>query len=122
MNRQYKTLESDTNNKVSQLESQISDLKAKLATAQLSLQEAAKEHVRVVGEKDGMIEDLNAKITYISAEFEKMLADTLSKMQSKLDSVQEAWAKEDTNASIVSEVNHKRLADFHLTRLALKQG
>ncbi|KAI9206019.1 uncharacterized protein BJ171DRAFT_612460 [Polychytrium aggregatum] len=117
MSRQYKCMQSEMASKINQLENQVAELRTKLAATQNAAQEAAKEHARAIEEKDLIIEDQNAKMAYMSSEFEAMLNDTLSKMTKKLEVVSQQW-KENDNIHL-SETSQRRLADFKLTRLAL---
>ncbi|KAJ3296244.1 hypothetical protein HK104_001809 [Borealophlyctis nickersoniae] len=117
MSRQYKTMQAEMISRINGLESQVTDLKSKLEKTQLAMQKATEEHNRIVSEKDVVIEDQNVKMAYMSAEFESMLNDTLAKMTKKLESVSQKW-KENDNIRL-SDVNQRRLADFHLTRLTL---
>ena len=39
----------------------------------MGAQEASKEYLKIIAQKDSIIEDLNIKMSYMSAEFESML-------------------------------------------------
>ncbi|TPX70056.1 hypothetical protein SpCBS45565_g02025 [Spizellomyces sp. 'palustris'] len=138
MGRQYKSMQAEMSSRIVTLESQVADLNTKLTAAQTALQDAARDHERVLAGKETAIEDQQVKMSYMSAEFESMLnvhiafyavemvqdnsllsflQETLAKMAKKLESVSQRW-KESDNIHL-SDVNQRRLADFHLTRLTL---
>ncbi|KAJ3047998.1 hypothetical protein HK097_010972 [Rhizophlyctis rosea] len=117
MSRQYKTMQSEMLSRINMLEGQVTELKVKLARTETTMQKAAEDHTRVISEKDLIIEDQNVRMTYMSNEFESMLNETLAKMSKKLETVSLKW-KESDNVHL-SDVNQRRLADFHLTRLTL---
>ncbi|KND02179.1 uncharacterized protein SPPG_02668 [Spizellomyces punctatus DAOM BR117] len=117
MGRQYKSMQAEMSSRIVTLESQVADLNTKLTAAQTALQDAARDHERVLAAKETAIEDQQVKMSYMSAEFESMLNETLAKMAKKLESVSQRW-KESDNIHL-SDVNQRRLADFHLTRLTL---
>ncbi|KAG4103278.1 hypothetical protein H8356DRAFT_982090 [Neocallimastix lanati (nom. inval.)] len=111
MNKQYRQLQNDMITKIKLLETKVCELQNQLNVAKLALQESAKEHARIIAEKDSLIEDQNVKMTYLSSEFETMLNETVSRMTNKLEIVTRKW-KDDIH---LSEINQRRLADFHIT-------
>ncbi|KAJ3243850.1 hypothetical protein HDU78_011752 [Chytriomyces hyalinus] len=119
MSRQYKSMQSEMTSRIRSLEAQVEDLKGKLAASQTANQESSKEYLRILAIKDEVIEEQNVKMSYMSAEFESMLNETLAKMARKLDTVSQRW-KENDNMQI-SEGNSRKLADFHLNRLIQRQ-
>ncbi|KAI9352575.1 hypothetical protein BDR26DRAFT_849476 [Obelidium mucronatum] len=119
MSRQYKSMQSEMTARINSLESQVADLKAKLAASQTASQEATKEFIRIIAIKDEVIEEQNVKMSYMSSEFESMLNETLQKMSRKLDIVSNRW-KENDNMQI-SEGNSRKLGDFQLNRLIHRQ-
>ncbi|KAJ3212088.1 hypothetical protein HDU82_003855 [Entophlyctis luteolus] len=118
MARQYKCMQSEMMSKINALEAQVEDLKVKLAITQNASQEAAKEYLQIIATKDEVIEEQNVKMSYMSAEFESMLNETLAKMSRKLEIVSARW-KENDNMQL-SDGNSRKLADFHLHRLIAK--
>ncbi|KAJ3069175.1 hypothetical protein HDU98_007756 [Podochytrium sp. JEL0797] len=119
MSRQYKSMQSEMAARIDALEATVKELKDKLAMSQTANQESTKEYLRIIAIKDEVIEEQNVKMSYMSAEFESMLNETLQKMSRKLEVVSTRW-KENDNMQI-SEGNSRKLADFHLTRLIHKQ-
>ncbi|KAJ3019077.1 hypothetical protein HKX48_002383 [Thoreauomyces humboldtii] len=117
MGRQYKSMQAEMAVKIVSLENQVAELTSKLAATQNALLDAARERDHIVAEKDTALEDQQVKMSYMSAEFESMLNETLAKMAKKLENVSQRW-KESDNIHL-SDVNQRRLADFHLTRLTL---
>ncbi|KAI9008267.1 hypothetical protein BC832DRAFT_553576 [Gaertneriomyces semiglobifer] len=117
MGRQYKSMQADMASRIGALEQQVLDLNTKLEAAHATIKDMAKEHERATMEKDTMIEDQQVKMSYMSTEFETMLNETLAKMAKKLESVSQRW--KDSDNIHLSDVNQRRLADFHLTRLTL---
>ncbi|KAJ3044527.1 hypothetical protein HDV00_001954 [Rhizophlyctis rosea] len=117
MSRQYKTMQSEMMSRINMLEAQVVDLKTKLARTETAMAKQAEDNARILTEKDITIEDQNVRMTYMSNEFESMLNETLAKMSKKLETVSQKW-KESDNVHL-SDVNQRRLADFHLTRLTL---
>ncbi|KAJ3106187.1 hypothetical protein HK100_003764, partial [Physocladia obscura] len=119
MARQFKSMQSEMTARINGLEAQVEDLKERLAASQTVNQESTKEYLRIIAIKDEVIEEQNVKMSYMSAEFEAMLNDTLGKMSKKLDAVSQRW-KENDNMQI-SDGNARKLADFNLSRLVAKQ-
>ncbi|KAJ3089214.1 hypothetical protein HK102_006916 [Quaeritorhiza haematococci] len=119
MSRQYKSMQAELTSKINGLEVQVADLNGKLVVTQHALQEAKELYSRTIAEKDGAIEDQNLKLTYMSAEFEQMLNETIAKMTKKLELVSQRW--KETEQVDMSGENEKRLADFHLKRLTLEK-
>ncbi|OUM68230.1 hypothetical protein PIROE2DRAFT_4108 [Piromyces sp. E2] len=111
MNKQYRQLQNNMITKIKMLEAKVCELQNQLNVAKLALQESAKEHARIIAEKDSLIEDQNVKMTYLSSEFETMLNETVIRMTNKLEIVTSKW-KDDIH---LSEINQRRLADFHIT-------
>ncbi|ORX77290.1 hypothetical protein BCR32DRAFT_295710 [Anaeromyces robustus] len=111
MNKQYRQLQNNMITKIKVLEAKVCELQNQLNVAKLALQESAKEHARIIAEKDSLIEDQNVKMTYLSSEFETMLNETVTRMTNKLEIVTNKW-KDDIH---LSEINQRRLADFHIT-------
>ncbi|ORX57703.1 hypothetical protein BCR36DRAFT_402139 [Piromyces finnis] len=111
MNKQYRQLQNDMILKIKMLEAKVCELQNQLNITKLALQESAKEHARIIAEKDSLIEDQNVKMTYLSSEFETMLNETVTRMTNKLEIVTSKW-KDDIH---LSEINQRRLADFHIT-------
>ncbi|ORY37959.1 hypothetical protein BCR33DRAFT_854415 [Rhizoclosmatium globosum] len=119
MSRQYKSMQSEMTAKINSLEAQVADLKAKLAQSQASSQESTKEYLRIIAIKDEVIEEQNVKMSYMSAEFESMLNETLQKMSRKLDIVSNRWKEQDNMQ--LSDGNTRKLADFQLNRIIQRQ-
>ncbi|KAI8906642.1 hypothetical protein DFJ77DRAFT_196396 [Powellomyces hirtus] len=117
MGRQYKSMQAEMAVKIGGLEMQVVELTNRLNATNLALQECGRERNAIVAEKDAALEDQQVKMSYMSAEFESMLNETLAKMAKKLETVSQRW-KESDNIHL-SDVNQRRLADFHLTRLTL---
>jgi len=111
MNKQYRQLQNNMITKIKTLEAKVCELQNQLNVAKLALQESAKEHARIIAEKDSLIEDQNVKMSYLSSEFETMLNETVTRMTNKLEFVTSKW-KDDIH---LSEINQRRLADFHIT-------
>ncbi|KAI9099923.1 hypothetical protein DFS34DRAFT_616481 [Phlyctochytrium arcticum] len=120
MGRQYKSMQSEMAARIETLETQVADLTSNLAIAHTALQDSNRDNERILAERDTTIEDQQVKMSYMSAEFESMLNETLAKMAKKLETVSNRW-KESDNIHL-SDVNQRRLADFHLTRLTLGKG
>ncbi|KAI8608499.1 hypothetical protein BC830DRAFT_1155005 [Chytriomyces sp. MP71] len=119
MSRQYKSMQSEMTSRINSLEAQVAELKAKLQASQTASQEATKEYLRIIAIKDEVIEEQNVKMSYMSAEFETMLNETLAKMARKLDIVSQRWRENDSMQ--ISEGNSRKLADFHLNRLIQRE-
>ncbi|KAI8819745.1 uncharacterized protein EV422DRAFT_588548 [Fimicolochytrium jonesii] len=117
MGRQYKAMQSEMCAKVAGLEGVVAELGGRLAASQAALAESLRERAQIVAEKETALEDQHQKMSYMSNEFESMLNETLGKMHKKLETVSQRW-KESDNIHL-SDVNQRRLADFHLTRLTL---
>lgn len=110
MSRQYKSMQTELQLKITHLESQVTELKTKLGTIQVSASDSAKELSRIIEEKERIIDEQNTKMTYMSAEFENMMNETLAKMAKKLEIVNQKW-KDDIQ---LSDINQRRLADFNI--------
>ncbi|KAI8592426.1 hypothetical protein BDZ88DRAFT_494390 [Geranomyces variabilis] len=117
MARQYKSMQAEMAVKIGTLESQVGDLTDRLNATNAALAECGRERGAIVSEKNAALEDQQVKMSYMSSQFESMLSDTLSKMHRKLETVSNRWKENDSIN--LSDVNQRRLADFHLTRLTL---
>ncbi|KAJ3162045.1 hypothetical protein HDU86_005743 [Geranomyces michiganensis] len=117
MARQYKSMQAEMAVKIGMLENQVTDLNAKLSATNAALIECGRERDAIVAEKNAALDDQQVKMSYMSAEFESMLNETLAKMSKKLETVSNRW-KETDNINL-SDVNQRRLADFHLTRVTM---
>ncbi|KAI8816182.1 uncharacterized protein EV422DRAFT_623684 [Fimicolochytrium jonesii] len=109
MGRQYKVMQREMCAKVAGV--------AGDSACQAALAESLRERAQIVAEKEAVLEDQHQKMSYMSNKFESMLNETLGKMHKKLETVSQRW-KESDNIHL-SDVNQRRLADFHLTRLML---
>ncbi|KAJ3171624.1 hypothetical protein HDU88_007704 [Geranomyces variabilis] len=117
MARQYKSMQAEMAVKIGVLENQVTDLNAKLNAASAALIECGRERNAIMNEKNAALDDQQVKMSYMSAEFESMLNETLAKMSKKLETVSNRW--KETDAINLSDVNQRRLGDFHLTRVTL---
>ncbi|TPX38219.1 hypothetical protein SmJEL517_g00209 [Synchytrium microbalum] len=117
MSRAFRNMQQQKDEQIKSLESQVSELLSKLETLQKTYNEMMKKHETSTFEKETTIEDQNAKMSYMSAQFEAMLNETLGKITKKLEVVSARWQEGDSVH--LSDVNARRLADFHLTRLNL---
>ncbi|TPX44800.1 hypothetical protein SeMB42_g04203 [Synchytrium endobioticum] len=117
MSRTFRSMQKQKDTTIHTLEAQVVELKTKLDLLQITFTESLKKNEAAIFEKDTVIEDQNAKMGYMSAQFEAMLNETLNKITKKLEVVSARWQEGD-NVHL-SDVNQRRLADFHLTRLNL---
>ncbi|KAJ3355359.1 hypothetical protein HDU91_005678 [Kappamyces sp. JEL0680] len=127
MARQFKTMQAELISEVNRLENITFELQTKLTGLQTVYADEKKRHAETVSDKDATIEELNMKMSYMTSEFETMLAETLSKITKKLEIVSTRYLvslltaplgrwKENDQISL-SEQNARRLDDFQLTRL-----
>uniref|UniRef100_UPI00398F875F dynein regulatory complex protein 12 n=1 Tax=Pristiophorus japonicus TaxID=55135 RepID=UPI00398F875F len=116
MTRQYKTMRSERDLRVHQLEIQVSRLQQQLTSCQQQLARTQEEKVQIIKEKDGTIKELQRKINNMETEYEAILHDSLDLLLNKLEMARLQWEK--TATSLHSEQKRK-LLDFGLNPLEI---
>ncbi|EAR88147.2 hypothetical protein TTHERM_00016120 (macronuclear) [Tetrahymena thermophila SB210] len=104
MTRQYKQMQDELLNQVNDLNKTVIEKDEEIKKKDQQIQDMTKDYEYKLKKKDDEIQDLKRKIEEMSAEFAKMLKDTLDKMQERIEMVQ--WDS-DTDPQMM-----KRLKDM----------
>ncbi|KXS17637.1 hypothetical protein M427DRAFT_30421 [Gonapodya prolifera JEL478] len=115
MKAQINRLKSEMVQKVTLLQTELENTQAQFARTNQANESTIRDLNKNLNEKEILIDDQNAKMMFLSSEFEAMLNETLSKITEKLGVVNQQW--DDVQ---LSQLNQGRLSDFNLTRLALE--
>ncbi|XP_067910484.1 dynein regulatory complex protein 12 isoform X2 [Heterodontus francisci] len=116
MTRQYKTMRSDMDLRVHQLEIEVSRLQQQLTSCQQQLVRTQEEKLQIIKEKDSIIEELQSKINNMETEYEAILHDSLDLLLNKLEMARRQWEK--TATRFHSEQKQK-LLEFGLNPLEI---
>ncbi|KAI4904558.1 hypothetical protein NFI96_029619 [Prochilodus magdalenae] len=97
LNRQYKTLQTDLEAKVKQLESRVLMLQTQLDQCQSDLKTEREQRERMEEEKDAQIADLQSKLDSMETQCEKILHDCMDSLLSHLAEARRQWEDESSD-------------------------
>ncbi|XP_032905603.1 coiled-coil domain-containing protein 153 isoform X1 [Amblyraja radiata] len=114
MTRQYKTMRSNLDLRVHQLEIEVGLLQQQLTSCQQQLAKTREEKAHIISEKDSTIKELQMKIDNMETEYEAILHDSLDLLLNKMEKARLQWEKAATNL----HSDHKqKLLEFGLNPL-----
>ncbi|XP_078055345.1 dynein regulatory complex protein 12 [Mustelus asterias] len=116
MTRQYKTMRSDMDLRVHQLEIEVSRLQQELKSCQQQLARTQEEKLQIIKEKDSTIKELQSKIDNMETEYEVILHDSLDMLLNKLETARLQWEKTATSFHLEQK---QKLLEFGLNPLEI---
>ena len=111
MTRQYKTMQTEMNLRIHQLESERDRLQIELENTQSLLKSTVKIKDKEIAERDQKIKDLEQKMNELSHDFDILLQDSFASLRVKLEDARKNWEDKST---LIQKINKKVLMDFHL--------
>ncbi|XP_072342466.1 dynein regulatory complex protein 12 isoform X1 [Scyliorhinus torazame] len=116
LTRQYKTMRSDTDLQVHQLEIEVSHLQQQLTSCQQQLARTQEEKLQIIKEKDSTIKELQSKIDNMETEYEAIVHDSLDMLLNKLETSRLQWEKAATSFHLEQK---QKLLEFGLNPLEI---
>ncbi|XP_072885976.1 dynein regulatory complex protein 12 isoform X4 [Hemitrygon akajei] len=114
MTRQYKTMRSELDLRLHQLEIEVGHLQQQLTLCQQQLVKTQEEKVQIIKEKDSTIKELQMKINNMETEYEAILHNSLDLLLNELKKARLQWEKAATN---LHAEHKKKLLEFGLNPL-----
>lgn len=111
MTRQYKTMQTEMNLRIHQLESERDRLQIELDKTQQLLQTTIKSKDKEIMDRDLKIKELEKKIKELSHDFEILLRDSFSSLLLKLEDSKKNWEDKST---LIQAKNKQLLLEFDL--------
>lgn len=111
MTRQYKTMQTEMNLRIHQLESERDRLQIELEKTQQTLQTTIKTKDREIADRDQRIRELEKKIKDLSHDFDLLLQDSFTSLLAKLEDSRRGWEEKST---LIQERNKQVLREFDL--------
>lgn len=114
MTRQYKTMQTEMNLRIHQLESEQDRLQIELEKTQLLLKTTIKDKDKEIADRDQKIRDLEQKIKDLSHDFDIQMQDSFTALLLKLEDARKNWEDKST---LIQARNKQVLMEFHLNPL-----
>ena len=114
MTRQYKTMQTEMNLRIHQLDSDRDRLQIELEKTQLLLQSTIKTKDKEIAERDQKIKDLEKKIKELSHDFDILMQDSFTSLLVKLEDARKNW---EDRSTLIQARNKQVLMEFHLNPL-----
>lgn len=114
MTRQYKTMQTEMNLRIHQLESERDRLQIELEKTQILLKNTIKTKDKEIATRDQKIKELEKKIKELSYDFEILMRDSFNALLVKLDEARKGWEDKST---LIQAKNKQVLMEFHLNPL-----
>lgn len=116
MTRQYKTMQTEMNLRIHQLESERDRLQIELEKTQHLLQSTIKTKDKDIADRDQRIRELEKKIKDLSHDFDLLLQDSFTTLLAKLEESRKEWEGKST---LIQARNKDLLKKFDLNPLDL---
>lgn len=114
MTRQYKTMQTEMNLRIHQLESERDRLQIELEKTQNLLKNTVKTKDKEIAERDQKIKDLEKKIKELSHDFDMLMQDSFTQLLAKMEDARKNWEDKST---LIQARNKQVLMEFHLNPL-----
>lgn len=114
MTRQYKTMQTEMNLRIHQLESERDRLQIELEKTQLLLKSTVKTKDKEIADRDQKIKDLEQKIKELSHDFDVLMQDSFNSLLLKFEDARKSWEDKST---LIQARNKQVLMEFHLNPL-----
>lgn len=114
MTRQYKTMQTEMNLRVHQLESERNRLQIELDKTQETLLQTIKAKDKEIADRDQRIKELELKIKDLSHDFDNLMQDSFDALLRKLENARKNWEDKST---LIQDRNKQLLLEFDLNPL-----
>lgn len=114
MTRQYKTMQTEMNLRIHQLESERDRLQIELNKTQDTLVQTIKAKDKEISDRDQRIKELELKIKDLSHDFDNLMQDSFNVLLRKLESKRKNW---EDNSTLIQDKNKQLLLEFDLNPL-----
>lgn len=116
LSRQYKTMQTDMNIQVKQLEAQVCDLEQQLSHANNQLEDYKISYHEMEEEKNLQISQLQTRIDGMEGSYERVITEALDQLMSRIDGSAHRWKADDLD---FQQKNKQMLLKFGLNPLDL---
>lgn len=114
MTRQYKTMQTEMNLRIHQLESEQDRLQIELERTQSLLKSTTKVKDKEIADRDQRIKDLEQKVKDLSHDFDVLMQDSFTALLLKMEDARKSWEDKST---LIQARNKQVLMEFHLNPL-----
>ncbi|XP_067943620.1 dynein regulatory complex protein 12-like [Watersipora subatra] len=116
MTRQYKTMQTEMNLRIHQLESERDRLQIELEKTQTTLQTTIKVKDDEIAQRDRRIADLNMQMRDLKKDIGVLVQDSFTTLLLKLEEARKNWEEKST---LIQARNKQVLMEFHLNPLEI---
>lgn len=110
--RQFKTMQSDMQSKIFELQSHTRKLETELEVTRNDLQDVKKKSMEMTQKKNEIIQNLRLKIDRMESSYENILNEAFDAMAAKVEQARDKWQLE---SYMVQRRNKDALLDFGLS-------